>query len=97
MKTECRRCQGFLKYEEDQWGGHQLCVACGWESMVYRVSEDREEAIMRHQLHNGQREGIAVGRASLSGVGIPADRKKRLQGGAPEQDQIATTAMGKAR
>ena len=96
MKKECRRCQGFLKYEEDQWGGHQLCVTCGWENLVYRVSEDREDAIMRHQLHTEQREGLAVRSGSLTNQRLPVELIRRIHGGT-EEDHIADLALGLAR
>ena len=97
MKKECRRCKGYLQFEEDHWGGHQVCINCGWEHMVYRVSLDREDAIIRHQLHTGQREGLAVGAGSIRNSGVPADLIQRLQGGSTEADLIADVSLGKAR
>ena len=63
--------------------------------MLTRVSEDREDAIIRHQLHTGQREGIGVRKAG-GGLAIPTDLKRRIEGG-NEADMIANVAQGLTR
>ena len=57
----CEKCGNeFLQYQEDQWGGFHNCLLCGWEKMVWRVSENREDAIMWWQNRHGKREGQAI-------------------------------------
>ena len=94
--TQCRKCtNSVLRYEENQWGSFQVCMVCGWELMLTRVSEQREDAIVRHQLHTGQREGIGVRKAG-GGLAIPADLKRRINGGS-EAEMIADAGQGLTR
>lgn len=94
--TQCRKCtNSVLRYEENQWGSFRICMTCGWEVMLTRVSEEREDAIIRHQLHTGQREGIGVRKAG-GGLAIPVDLKRRIEGGS-ETDMIANVAQGLTR
>jgi len=74
----CGKCdsQG-LRYQEDIWGGYQNCINCGWENMVWAVSEDTEYGLVKWQNQTGQREGYAVHSASI-GQAIPHDLRKRL-------------------
>ena len=94
--TQCRKCtNSVLRYEENQWGSFQVCMVCGWELMLTRVSEQREDAIIRHQLHTGQREGIGVRKVG-GGLAIPNDLKRRIEGGS-EADMITNVAQGLTR
>ena len=94
-EKSCRKCQGYLRYEEDQWGGSPNCVLCGWDNMVWRVSENREDAILRYQNHTGQRNGFAVHTANLSSA-VPTELRRKLQGGS-ESDQLEQLGLGGAR
>ena len=74
----CGKCdsQG-LRYQEDMWGGYQNCINCGWENMVWNVSEDKEDGLLMWQNQTGHRDGYAVHSATIGGV-IPHDLRKRL-------------------
>ena len=75
---KCGKCDAKgLRYQEDMWGGDQNCINCGWENMVWRVSEDKESGLVRWQNETGQREGYAIHSASI-GQAIPHDLRKRL-------------------
>jgi len=75
---KCGKCdsQG-LRYQEDIWGGYQNCINCGWEDMVWQVSEDKEDSLVGWQNHTEQRSGIAVHSATMSGA-IPLELRKKL-------------------
>ena len=74
----CRKCDsGSLRYQEDVWGGYQNCINCGWENMVWNVSEAKEEGLIAWQNHTGQRNGYAVHSASINGA-MPLELRKSL-------------------
>ena len=92
----CRKCDsGSLRYQEDVWGGYQNCVMCGWENLVWNVSEDKEDSLIAWQNHTEQRHGFAVHRVGL-GSAVPTELKKKLQGG-DTADQLMELGMGLAR
>jgi len=87
MKT-CRKCTGYLNYEEDQWGGHNFCVACGWEQSVWVISDEKEKSIMDYQNSKGMRSGLGLRHIGLHSSGIPTELRKSLEGGASTSDAL---------
>jgi len=80
MAKNCEKCNAQnLRYQEDMWGGYQNCFICGWEVMVWRVSEGVEYGLVKWQDNTGQRDGFGVHSASIGGA-IPRELKRRLQG-----------------
>ena len=54
MAKNCEKCNAQnLRYQEDMWGGYQNCFICGWEVMVWRVSEDVEYGLVRGRTIQG--------------------------------------------
>ena len=87
MKT-CRRCTGFLNYEDDQWGGHNSCVQCGWEESVWVISDQRADRIMAYQEDNEMRTGFGLRHVGLHSSGVPTELRKRLEGGISTSDAL---------
>ena len=90
----CQKCGNeFLQYQEDQWGGFHNCLLCGWEKMVWRVSEKREDAIMRFQLHSGKRDGEAVAQLSTNSITRHKERMTaKLIQDTSEEELVASIA-----
>ena len=76
----CGKCntQG-LRYQEDMWGGYENCIVCGWENMVWSVSQDKEASLVTWQNNTEQRSGYGVHSASIGGA-VPLDLRRRLEG-----------------
>ena len=84
----CQKCGNeFLQYQEDQWGGFHNCLICGWEKMVWSVSEKREDAITWWQNRNGKREGTAVAQLNTNSITRHKERvtAKEIEGKSEKQ------------
>ena len=60
MNTNCEKCNGWIKREEDKWGLHIVCVSCGFEKAIWTISDNHAEHLMKQDESNGLRTGFGA-------------------------------------